>query len=317
MPFPDEGEGSNQLINNSVYLSTDNTFGGGDTPHWLSRRYRPSPRVDRRCLVSAGPSTVTIPANTAAGTYILFIVADDGSQSVTGEVNELNENNNASPAAVVHRDAVVNVAPIASDQSVATNEDTATPITLAASDANNDALNFSIVAGPSHGTLSGTAPNVTYTPAANYFGADSFTFKANDGSLDSNVATVSITVNAVNDAPVANNQNKTVVENTATPITLTAGDVDSAILTYSIVAQPTHGTLSGTAPNVTYTPQMNYEGADSFTFRVSDGSRTSDATVSITVTPGIDQYGFNGLLSPYQAPPRFGNLGSAQPMAWQ
>ncbi len=239
----------------------------------------------------------------------------NGADSFTFSVSDGAATSNIATVSVTV--APVNDVPSASNQSVSTNEDTALQIALGASDADSTPLTLSLVAGPSHGTISGTAPNVTYTPAANYFGADSFTFKANDGALDSNVATVSITVNAVNDAPVANNQNKTVVENIATPITLTAGDVDSAILTYSVLAQPTHGTLSGTAPNVTYTPQMNYEGADSFTFRVSDGSRTSDATVSITVTPGIDRYGFNGLLSPYQAPPRFGNLGSAQPMAWQ
>src|SRR5207245_3093074 len=65
---------------------------------------------------------------------------------------------------------------------------------------------FTVVVGPAHGTLSGAAPALTYTPAANYNGADSFTFKANDGSLDSNIATVSITINAVNDAPVAANE---------------------------------------------------------------------------------------------------------------
>ena len=60
-----------------------------------------------------------------------------------------------------------------------------------------------MVTGPPTARLSGTAPALTYTPAANYNGPDSFTFKANDGTLDSNVATVTITVTAVNDAPVA------------------------------------------------------------------------------------------------------------------
>ena len=71
-------------------------------------------------------------------------------------------------------------------------------------------------APPAHGTLSGTAPNLTYTPAANYNGADSFTFKVNDGTVDSAAATVSITVTAVNDAPVADAQSVTTAEDTAT-----------------------------------------------------------------------------------------------------
>ena len=90
-----------------------------------------------------------------------------------------------------------NVAPVAQDQSVSTAENTPKAITLSASDGNGDALAFSVVTGPAHGVLSGTAPNLTYTPNAGYSGADSFTFKANDGQLDSNIGTVSITVNDV------------------------------------------------------------------------------------------------------------------------
>src|SRR5207253_8129484 len=98
---------------------------------------------------------------------------------------------------------------------------------------------YSVVAGPTHGALSGTAPNLTYTPAANYNGADSFTFKANDGTVDSSAATVSITITAVNDAPVANDQAVTTNEDTAKAIVLTASDVDGDPLTYRIGAGPT------------------------------------------------------------------------------
>jgi hypothetical protein len=99
---------------------------------------------------------------------------------------------------------VPNQAPVANDQSVITDEDTAVAITLTATDANADPLTYSIITPPTHGSLSGTPPNVTYTPDFNYNGPDSFTFKANDGTADSNIATVSITINPVNDAPVAN-----------------------------------------------------------------------------------------------------------------
>src|SRR5207247_6339615 len=100
-----------------------------------------------------------------------------------------------------------------------------------------------------HGSLSGRAPNVTYTPAANYSGPDSFTFKANDGGLDSNIATVTISVTAVNDAPVASDQSVTTDEDTAKAITLGVTDVDDTAFTYAIVSGPTHGSLNGTAPN--------------------------------------------------------------------
>ena len=85
-----------------------------------------------------------------------------------------------------------NSPPVANGQSVTAGTATATPITLTASDP--DPLTFTVVTPPAHGTLMGTAPNLTYTSAAGYTGADSFTFKANDGTGDSNVATVSITV---------------------------------------------------------------------------------------------------------------------------
>ena len=74
-------------------------------------------------------------------------------------------------------------------------------IVLAATDQDGDQLTYSVVGGPSHGTLSGTAPNLTFTPAANYNGPDSFVFDANDGRFASNLATVSITVTPVNDPP--------------------------------------------------------------------------------------------------------------------
>ena len=97
---------------------------------------------------------------------------------------------------------------------------------------------YTIVTDPIHGDLTGTPPNVTYTPDANYNGSDSFTFQANDGGQDSNIATVSITVIAVNDAPVADGQAVTTNEDTPQAITLTASDVDSDSLTFTIVASP-------------------------------------------------------------------------------
>ena len=87
-----------------------------------------------------------------------------------------------------------NSPPVANNQAVTTNKNTAKAITLTASDPNNDPLSYSIVTQPAHGTLTGTAPNLNYNPDTGYVGADSFTFKANDGTVDSNIATVTITV---------------------------------------------------------------------------------------------------------------------------
>ncbi|PYQ87572.1 MAG: hypothetical protein DMG02_20530 [Acidobacteria bacterium] len=193
----------------------------------------------------------------------------------------------------------VNDAPVAANDAYSTNEDTALNVAAAGvlandSDVDGDALTAILVSSPAHGSVTLNANgSFTYTPAANYNGGDSFTYKANDGALNSNVATVSITVTAVNDAPVANAQSATTAEDTAKAITLTASDVDGDTLTYSIVSGPLHGSLSGTAPNVTYTPAANYNGPDSFTFNANDSTIDSNvATVSVTVTAVNDAPSF-------------------------
>ena len=178
----------------------------------------------------------------------------------------------------------VNDLPSAANQAVNTSEDTAAAITLSGSDSDGDALGYVIVSGPAHGTLSGTGSDLVYTPAANYHGDDSFTFTANDGAADSSVATVTITVGAVNDLPVANSQSVTTNEDTAKAITLSGSDVENGSLSYVIVAGPAHGTLSGAGQNRVYTPAANYNGSDSFTFKTNDGTADSGvAVVTITV----------------------------------
>ena len=90
-----------------------------------------------------------------------------------------------------------NTAPVGDDQQVTTAPNTARAITLTGSDSEGDALTFTVLTGPSNGALGGDAPNLTYTPDANFTGSDSFTFVANDGTADSGPATVSITVSSI------------------------------------------------------------------------------------------------------------------------
>jgi ribosomal protein S30 len=195
-----------------------------------------------------------------------------------------------------------NDAPVATGQSVSTDEDTAKAITLAATDADSDPLVYTVVDQPTHGSLTITGPNVNYTPDANYNGPDSFTFKVNDGTVDSNTATVNITVNAVNDTPVATGQSVTTDEDTAKSITLAATDIDGDTLVYSVVDQPTHGSLTITGPNVTYTPDAGYNGPDSFTFKAFDGTVDSNtATVNITVN-ALVTFDTSLTLEPSQTP---------------
>lgn len=207
----------------------------------------------------------------------------NGSDSFSFKVNDGVVD--STPATITLTITSVNDAPVALAQSVSATEDAAKAITLGATDADGDSLTFSVVSGPTKGSLSGTAPNLLYTPSANYNGSDSFTFKANDGTADSAAVTVAISVTAANDAPVALAQSVTTAEDTAKPITLAGTDLDGNALTYTITASPAHGTLSGSAPNLTYTPTSNYNGSDSFAFKVNDGTTDSAvATVSINVT---------------------------------
>ncbi|HMC70714.1 MAG TPA: Ig-like domain-containing protein, partial [Mycobacteriales bacterium] len=186
----------------------------------------------------------------------------------------------------------VNDPPVAIPQSVATDEDTPLPVTLTGTDVDSTTLTFQIVAGPSHGSLSGTAPNVTYTPAANYNGPDSFTFKANDGQADSNIAKVSITVNAVNDPPVAADETYNTSENTPLSVAVASGvlkndtDIDSVGLTAQVVAAPTHSasfTLNADG-SFAYTPASNFVGTDTFTYKANDGSASNNLSNTATVT---------------------------------
>jgi hypothetical protein len=183
----------------------------------------------------------------------------------------------------------VNDSPLAIAKSATVQEDGQVAITLSGTDADGDSLTYAIVSAPSKGTLTGSAPALTYRPAANLNGSDSFTYRVNDGTVNSGTVTVSISISAVNDTPVANAQTLTVAEDSPLSVALSGTDVESSSLTYTVASQPGRGTLSGTPPNLTYTPTANLNGADSFSFRVSDGSANSAvAWISVNVTPVND-----------------------------
>lgn len=206
----------------------------------------------------------------------------NGTDSFTFKVNDGSADSD--PATVSITINSVNDAPVANAQAITTNEDTPVSVVLAGSDVENSSLAFALVSNPTKGTLSGTPPDLVYTPNANENGSDSFTFKVNDGTVDSAVATISLTIAAVNDVPVANPQSVTTDEDTPKVITLTGSDIEGSTLTFSIVGNPTKGTLSGTPPNIGYVPNANATGQDSFTFKVNDGSLDSPpAAVTITI----------------------------------
>ena len=179
----------------------------------------------------------------------------------------------------------VNDPPVALPQTVTIHEDTPLNVPLHASDIDGDELTFILVDAPQHGTIN-LQPNghYTYTPDENYHGIEIFTYKVNDGTADSNIATVTITISPVNDTPTAQNANFVTGNTTPLNVALQADDVDNDGLTYVIVTQPQNGTLSGTGPDFIYTANPDFTGTDSFTYKVNDGQADSNiATVEIEV----------------------------------
>jgi VCBS repeat-containing protein len=189
----------------------------------------------------------------------------------------------------------VNDAPVASDDSATTDEDTSASIAVLANDTDvdGDALTPILVSAPTNGAvvLNGDG-TFTFTPNANFNGSDSFTYKVTDGAVESGIATVSITVNAVNDTPVAADDSATTDEDTGATIAVLANDsdVDGDALTPILVSGPAYGSVVLNADgSFTYTPNANFNGSDSFTYKVSDGTLESGvATVTITVNPVND-----------------------------
>ncbi|MBA3464837.1 MAG: choice-of-anchor D domain-containing protein, partial [Deltaproteobacteria bacterium] len=144
------------------------------------------------------------------------------------------------------------------------------------------------VTQPANGTVvvTGGGTGLTYRPAANYAGADSFTYTLNGGSL----GTVAITVTPVDDAPVAVADAFMVSEDSAAgalAVLANDTDIDGGPLTISAVTQPMHGAvvITGGGAGLTYAPNANYSGPDSFSYTLNGGST---AVVSITVDPTDD-----------------------------
>ena len=178
--------------------------------------------------------------------------------------------------------------PVTDGVSGSTLEDTLLPITLVASDPDDDPLSFEVSAGPAHGTLAGTAPSLIYTPAADFNGSDGFTFSVSDGKDGTATGTVTITIAPVNDVPVANAVAVETLERTPMRFTLDASDVDDSVLTYAVPATIASGTLTQIdGPLFEYVPAAGFSGTDTAEYTVRDaalGTATASIAVSVTTT---------------------------------
>ncbi|MGE0118721.1 MAG: tandem-95 repeat protein [Dongiaceae bacterium] len=233
------------------------------------------------------------------GGNVLFTPAADYSGPASFTYTVSDGNGGTSTAMVNVTVNPVNDAPVANADAVSTNEDTALTIPVATllgndTDVDGDALTITSVQGAVNGTVQLVGGNVLFSPAADYDGPASFTYTVSDGNGGTSTATVSVTVNPVNDAPVANADTVSTNEDTALTIpvaTLEAndGDVDGDTLTITSVQGAVNGTVQLVGGNVVFTPATDYSGPASFTYTVSDGNGgSSTATVNVTVNPVND-----------------------------
>lgn len=231
---------------------------------------------------SAGIATVTVSLKDSGGTAN---GGDDTSDSQTFTITVTGSN--APPVAVA--------------DTKTTTEGTATTINVLANDTDPDGdtltVNTTLITPPT--AAMGTAvvnadKTITFTPAQDFSGTATFTYQLEDGEGGITPGTVTVTVTNVNDAPVAVDDVKTIVEDTAsTTINLLENDTDADgdDLTVTTNTEPTHGTLSDPDSQgvVTYTPDDDFVGTDTFTYTISDGNGGTDtATVTITVTAKND-----------------------------
>ena len=185
-----------------------------------------------------------------------------------------------------------NQPPTAESQTLTVTPDTPRPINLLASDPDGDPLTFVLASPPSHGVLSGTPPNVTYTPDMGFMGEDSFVFGVTDGLANSGPAIITLLISDT-PVPVADSQTQQLDEDTDLLLTLTGSASDMGPLGFVLDSDPQSGTLIGALPDVTYVPEPNFFGVDSFVFRVLDSTGTSEpATVTLIVDPVNDPPSF-------------------------
>lgn len=195
----------------------------------------------------------------------------------------------------------INTAPVAYGDHIVLDEDTTFDGQLSGYDADGHELTYHLDTPAQNGAVVIDADTgvFSYTPSADFFGSDSFTFKIDDGYTESNSATVSITVRPVNDAPVAEDISIVVTANTTYVDLIEATDVDGDTLTFTIIDNGSLGSASITDINngdYQYVPNLDALGADSFTFTVTDGVETAGPyTVTVDIQPDLWIVDFNVL----------------------
>ena len=240
--------------------------------------------------VSANPSSGTVTQSPTDSNKFIYTPNNgfSGNDSFTVEVSDQNGGIRSQTITV----AVSGNTPptVEASQSITTNEDEAIDGNVSATDPNGDSLSYQITSAPSHGNVVlGQGGNFQYTPNENYFGSDSFSVQVNDGNGGIKTQQINVTVNAVNDKPIVDDeQDVNAVEGAEANITVSATDIEGDTLSYTVASNPSNGTVSNNGGgNFTYTPtSSNFSGIDTFNVDVSDGNGgTSTQKINIIVSP--------------------------------
>ena len=202
--------------------------------------------------------------NLPIGNYKVYFLEDNGYKILA----EKNVN--------IYEEETPNRVPIVRDRTYEVGEDNSINIKLMGSDQDNDDLDYRILIKPKFGLIDVDLPNLIYTPKHNFFGQDTFTYIANDGNLDSNISTITIKIKSINDAPIVDDINLDVESRGELPISLSGTDVEGDEINFQILDQPKNGILMGEGGNLTYKPNTDHSGIDSFTYRASDATKDSN-----------------------------------------
>ncbi|MEA3239624.1 MAG: Ig-like domain-containing protein, partial [Candidatus Bipolaricaulota bacterium] len=241
------------------------------------------------------PLTAILVSNAEHGSLSLntdgsFNYIHDGSEtsgdSFTYKASDgVKDSNVASVSIIINP---TNDPPVARDDDAETDEDVPVIVYVLPndSDPDGDTLSVDWVSQPANGTASNSGSEVTYTPDPDFYGTDTFTYTASDGNGGTATATVTVSVATVNDPPVAQDDSSSTEEDTPVTILVLSNDSDpdGDDLSVGGVTQPSNGTVSNNRSNVTYTPDADFGGIDTFTYTASDGNGgTATAMVTVSV----------------------------------
>ena len=228
-------------------------------------------------LTGKAPDLTYIPNPNYNGTdEISFKVSDGTRESNTAKVQ--------------FRISAVNDAPWAKPGKIVSMEDEPVVLGFQYGDPDGDNLQLELTQKPQNGFMIKDNGKWVYFPKPHYHGGDSVKFKAFDGKLRSNEASLALDIKPSNDAPIASDIKVTAQEGKRVTFELIAVDVDGDAMTYELITAPKHGKIEANKnKSWAFTPFENYNGADSLTFRVSDGKvRGNLARVTFEVTPRND-----------------------------